>query len=140
MYCIVLPKYKMVGTNDNEKERERARSAPLSDAVREWARCSVAVDRLSAELAKLREKKRIWAERCMSANPAALEASGCPIRIVERNRFEPLTFTFMRRSLLQCIEDENAVEEIVEHVRSSRRVTRIKDIAIKGATGTSKAP
>lgn len=125
----------MMGTEG----KDNAGSPLFSDAVREWARCSVAVDRLSAELADLREKKRMWAERCLSANPAALEARGCPVRVVERNRYEPLTFAFMRRSLLECIEDESAVEEIIDHVRSSRRVTRSKDIAIKGANSTSKA-
>lgn len=125
MYCVAAAIRIM--------EKDRARGALLSDAVREWARCSVAVDRLSAELAELREKKRLWAERCLSASPTALEASGCPIRIIERNRYEPLTFALMRRSLSECIEDDGAVDEIVEHVRSSRRVTRFKEIVVKGS-------
>lgn len=95
-------------------------------AVAEWLRCHRATLECTKQLAALRERRQRVAEYLLR-QPNRLMPDD-RVRVVERNRYDALTFGFLHRCLDECIEDKAAVSQLFAYVKSRRECAKVRDL------------
>ena len=105
-------------------------------AVTEWLQCNRAIHEKTEQLAKLRERRSSLSEYILR-HPDRLDPAST-LQVVERNHYAPLTYGLLGRCLDECVEDKDAVAQLMAYVKSRRKCDKVKEIVVVRAKNNIK--
>jgi hypothetical protein len=116
---------------------ERGAGADTDGLLARWLQCDRLIRAKTAELGALRVQKHDLNRRLLPillrnhssrTNAAASAAAALPLKVVERRKYTPLTFGFLKSCLDECIDDAETTDALMQYVRSKRTVERSHDV------------
>lgn len=118
---------------------ERGAETDTDGLLARWLQCDRLIRAKTAELGALRVQKHDLNRRLLpillrnhsgqtNAASSASAAAALPLKVVERRKYTPLTFGFLKSCLDECIDDAETTEALMQYVRSKRTVERSHDV------------
>lgn len=106
-----------------------------------WLQCDRLVRSKTAELSALRVQKQDLNRRVLPIllrNPSG-RMNAAPLKVIERRKYTPLTFGFLKSCLDECIDDAETTDALMQYVRSKRTVERAHDVVRREAPAPAAA-
>ena len=103
----------------------------LENQIQRWVSIDNQLRIANEQIRDLRAKRSILTNEIVSNNniyPNKINTIDGNLKIVNTSMSEPLTFTYLEKSLKEIIKNDNQVKLILDHVRNRRAVKTTTEI------------
>jgi len=104
----------------------------FENQIQTWVQLDNQIKQLSEKTKELREKRNLLEQSILSnniiQNTNSIPISDGKLKITNTKVTEPLTFTYLEKSLGEIIQNETQIKIIMEHVKQKRNTKTIQEI------------
>ncbi len=103
--------------------------AELVSNIQKWVTLDTQLKSANEKMRILRDEKHQLTELlCEQIGERTVGISDGSLKVVERNEYKPLTFSYIEECLHDIITNKDHVTSIIQYLRENRDVNVIKDI------------
>lgn len=98
----------------------------FEEEIKNWSVIDTKINEINTHVKQLRNKRNDLEKSILNQvekrelNSATIKLGDSRLKFVNHKINSPLTYKFLKESLSEIIEDENEVNEIINHIRNKR--------------------